>query len=311
MKKHFAIAFVRRVCTLVLGVSAVFLVHAHAQTAGDPNKYSTTPGNPACRFFDGFADNGDGTVTDPRNGLMWKRCAEGSTWNGKACSVAGTKMNWIEAMKTAKVSRFLGHSDWRLPSREELNEIVGKIEQCGGNDSRTRQYAASGAIAHAMNSNKWPGAFWTSSSHVGESVSASVGGFANGRVSGGFRGNGGNHVRLVRDTKTSNPLGAKIFQVEWSKLASYQKEIEREQSMSVETIARQSSTVRSPNFFNRQILSSDASTTIWNAQCESGGGVTVNNTRTNSTAYCWQRPSFNGGCENTLDDALRMGCAAQ
>ncbi|KOR27965.1 hypothetical protein TI04_12110, partial [Achromatium sp. WMS2] len=27
----------------------------------------------------------DGTVTDTRNGLMWKRCAEGQTWDGKTC----------------------------------------------------------------------------------------------------------------------------------------------------------------------------------------------------------------------------------
>jgi hypothetical protein len=41
----------------------LFLGSAHAATK--------------CVFFDKFKDNNDGTVTDPRNGLVWKRFAEG------------------------------------------------------------------------------------------------------------------------------------------------------------------------------------------------------------------------------------------
>jgi hypothetical protein len=34
-----------------------------------------------CGSFEGFVDNKDGTVTDPRFGTIWKRCAEGATRN--------------------------------------------------------------------------------------------------------------------------------------------------------------------------------------------------------------------------------------
>ena len=62
----------------------------------------------ACTFFDAFQDNKDGTVTDPRDGLIWKRCAEGSEFNGSSCSTGGSNMLWADAMKTAKSSRFFG-----------------------------------------------------------------------------------------------------------------------------------------------------------------------------------------------------------
>ena len=31
-----------------------------------------------------LVDNGDGTVSDPKTGLVWKKCPEGQTWNSGA-----------------------------------------------------------------------------------------------------------------------------------------------------------------------------------------------------------------------------------
>lgn len=98
--------------------------------AGDPNRYRSPPGYPACRYFDGFKDNGDGTVTDPRDGLIWKRCAEGQTWTGSACSGDGATVSWFDAMRMAKTSRFLNKSDWRLPTKDEFSRIVGDPSLC-------------------------------------------------------------------------------------------------------------------------------------------------------------------------------------
>ena len=56
----------------------------------------------ACTFFDEFKDNNDGTVTDPRNGLIWKQCAEGfkvNGWNG--CKGYANPVDWHEAVKIA------------------------------------------------------------------------------------------------------------------------------------------------------------------------------------------------------------------
>jgi hypothetical protein len=110
----------------------------NANTMGDPNKYSSVPIKPRCIFFDGFADNGNGTVTDPRNGLIWKRCPEGMDWNGSSCTGNMKKMNWSDGVRVAKTSQFLGKKDWRLPSQKEIRSVMLKFEEYTGNDSDIR-----------------------------------------------------------------------------------------------------------------------------------------------------------------------------
>jgi len=62
-----------------------------------------------------FVDNGDGTVTDRSNGLMWS----------KDDSDAG--VDWRNALAYAdekNAASYLGYSDWRLPNVKELQSIV-------------------------------------------------------------------------------------------------------------------------------------------------------------------------------------------
>ena len=70
-----------------------------------------------------FEDNGDGTVTDFRTGLMWMRCALGQSWNGATCTGSPTRYSWADALAGAQAD-FAGHSDWRLPNVKELLSIV-------------------------------------------------------------------------------------------------------------------------------------------------------------------------------------------
>jgi Protein of unknown function (DUF1566) len=224
---HHKIAFDRWIKPL-MWVLLVFANNAvQAQTAGDPNKFSTTPDHPACRFFDGYAYNSDGTVTDPRTGLVWKRCAEGTTWNGQSCSPNGTEMNWVEAMKAARASRFLGHSDWRLPTRTELQAVAGHYEQCKSNDWKKGQYAASSAIAHAADKDKSPGWFWSSSPDPGNNNFASGVSFRSGYLSGSYR-HFRNNVRLVRVGAATGTGVAQEFEAEYAKLGQYQKLIDEQ-----------------------------------------------------------------------------------
>jgi hypothetical protein len=97
-----------------------------------------------CNFFTGFADNKDGTVTDTRNGLIWKRCAEGYDFTNGVCTGEGTKANWEHAMLIAEQSRYLDESNWRLPTMEEFEAVLGSYDEC----KSYKGYAASKAIAH-------------------------------------------------------------------------------------------------------------------------------------------------------------------
>jgi hypothetical protein len=178
----------------------------------------------ACTFFDGFKDNNDGTVTDPRNGLIWKRCAEGLEWNASTCQGSNKSMNWFEAMQTAKQNRYLGKADWRIPSKVEFEAVAGKYEDCKYNDYKSGQYSASSSIAHPVDKDNYPGRFWSSSPYVGNSSSAWLFNFHHGD-SGSVTRNGYQQVRLVRAGQSSGHKAVLEFETEYAKINQYKKEI--------------------------------------------------------------------------------------
>lgn len=63
-----------------------------------------------------YLDNGDGTITDTKTQLMWKKCSEGQ--GGDNCSGEATTYTWDDAM-----AKF-GKGEWRLPTIEELRTLV-------------------------------------------------------------------------------------------------------------------------------------------------------------------------------------------
>ena len=81
------------------------------------------PTTPSSRFI----IHNNGTVTDKRTGLIWKRCLEGVS--GAACN-SGTpvELNWQDALQRARDASFEGRTDWRLPNIKELRSIVE--QQC-------------------------------------------------------------------------------------------------------------------------------------------------------------------------------------
>lgn len=103
------------------------------ETVGDPYKYSNRPDAPSCKFFDGYAENGDGTVTDPRSGLMWKKCDEFSAWDGKQCvskyKDKGVYFDKVDRLVIA-VNGYLNHNDWRLPTDKEYKDVLGNPSDC-------------------------------------------------------------------------------------------------------------------------------------------------------------------------------------
>ena len=71
-----------------------------------------------------YKDNKDGTVTDIKNHLMWKKCSEGV--KGANCqqnNIDNSQFLWSETSVLTKQT-LAGYSDWRLPTLAELHTLV-------------------------------------------------------------------------------------------------------------------------------------------------------------------------------------------
>lgn len=69
-----------------------------------------------------FVAEGD-KVTDRGTGLVWRRCAEGSTWDGSGCAGKVQRVNWQDALALARAARYDG-ATWRLPNATELFSLT-------------------------------------------------------------------------------------------------------------------------------------------------------------------------------------------
>ncbi|MCI5113858.1 MAG: DUF1566 domain-containing protein [Candidatus Electrothrix sp. AW1] len=70
-----------------------------------------------------YIDHGDGTITDIKTGLMWKRCSEGLS--GDNCEHGKVeRYTWKEAVKRFKNVKYAGYTDWRLSTISELETLV-------------------------------------------------------------------------------------------------------------------------------------------------------------------------------------------
>jgi hypothetical protein len=85
---------------------------------------TNTPAPTLTPQLTGFVDNGDGTISDTRTGLMWeKKASDGSihdrsngyTWSQSGTAADGTVFTvFLAGLNTPPC--FAGHCDWRLPT---------------------------------------------------------------------------------------------------------------------------------------------------------------------------------------------------
>lgn len=97
-------------------VAAIVSTQVFSAQTCNPKVRPTTP---TWRFV---IDVNKGTVLDTKTGLMWRRCAEGSS--GTDCAYRARSFKWDEALLIAADSTWAGYKDWRVPSLKELQSLV-------------------------------------------------------------------------------------------------------------------------------------------------------------------------------------------
>jgi Protein of unknown function (DUF1566) len=95
--------------------------NSSAQTSAPGALSAAARGNPSTPF----TDNGDGTVTDRKTGLMWQKDDDGQ------------EKKWADAGPYCARLSLGKHSDWRLPGMEDL---VPLWENAGDNLEIRRAY---------------------------------------------------------------------------------------------------------------------------------------------------------------------------
>jgi hypothetical protein len=90
---------------------------------GEGIAWATADGN--------FIDNGDGTVSDVNNNLMWE------------AKSSDARMSWAEAAEYVEQLSLGNHSDWRLPSPDELMALHASGVACGWGRTQVIESASS------------------------------------------------------------------------------------------------------------------------------------------------------------------------
>ncbi len=77
----------------------------------------------AAKPLDPLIDNGDGTITDPNSGYMWK---QSDAWLD--CHKFFTFEAAAEYIDNLNKEKFAGHEDWRMPNKAEATTLVDKTK---------------------------------------------------------------------------------------------------------------------------------------------------------------------------------------
>lgn len=132
----------------------------YSTAAGDDSDYQPADSQPS------YTDNGDGTVTDNRTGLMWVRDPVAAS-----ISAADTWENAINACESGigNAGTYAGYTDWRLPNAKELVSIA---DYSGANPTINATYFLNTVSA----------SYWSSTSVQALSIYAWILNFANGTL---------------------------------------------------------------------------------------------------------------------------------
>lgn len=109
---------------------------------------------PAPASAEGAAPSSEDLVwTDTTTGLMWARCPIGDRRGDYIYCEKGndsTKYTWADAILTADKLEFAGYSDWRVPTIEEVNALIGCHYPEGSSEAEKVKEMASNGEAQRM-----------------------------------------------------------------------------------------------------------------------------------------------------------------
>ncbi len=145
-----------------------------------------------------YTDNGDGTITDNRTGLMWEKLDDN---NAGGIHDKDNTYTWSTAfttkMATLNSTNFAGHNDWRLPNRFELETLVDPGRYNPSIDPAFNTGCAASCTVTTC-SCTYPFNTWSSSTNVNNTTYAWVVEFAGGAVVADDKPSPGIFARAVR-----------------------------------------------------------------------------------------------------------------
>ena len=102
--------------TLMCAASFMTSVSANAQECLTEG-VTTTP-------TENFESISTDALLDNTSDLIWKRCAEGQSWDGTTCNGEAVKYTWQEALQLAARASNEDLLGWRLPNVKELATLT-------------------------------------------------------------------------------------------------------------------------------------------------------------------------------------------
>lgn len=129
------------------GAGAVIACPAPGNALAQDGSYQPATAQPS------YTDNGNGTTTDNKTGLVWVKDGASAACNN------GASLTWEAALNFCEALNFAGYSDWRLPNRRELISIVDYSK-------------SSPAINDTFFPNTGVGLYWTSTTYLPNSAGA-------------------------------------------------------------------------------------------------------------------------------------------
>lgn len=81
---------------------------------------------------DHLEDKGDGTIFDPKTGLVWMKCVAGQIWSSSSNDCIGEPLqsNWgfafelVQGVNDGIWGQNFGKTDWRIPNVKEFESIA-------------------------------------------------------------------------------------------------------------------------------------------------------------------------------------------